>query len=116
MGKDLMSGTGHVELWITVAAQSKLAPGQVLGLRIGDRHIAIYNVDGEYFATDNVCTHAFALLHEGYLDGHVIECPLHGGCFDIRNGEGLGAPIIHDLKTYETRVVGEDIQIRLPSE
>ncbi len=60
-------------------------------------------------------THS-ALLHEGYLDGHVIECPLHGGCFDIRNGEGLGAPIIHDLKTYETRVVGEDIQIRLPSE
>ena len=98
-------------LWVTAIQTAALAPGQVAGVKIAGREVAIYNIDGEYFATDDVCTHAFALLHEGYLDGDVIECPLHGGCFNVRTGEGLGAPIIRNLKTYATRVVGDEVQI-----
>ncbi len=104
---------GESSSWVTIAAVASLDPGKVAGIKVGDLDIALYNVGGAYFATDNVCTHAFALLNEGYLDGDVIECPLHGGCFNVRTGEGLGAPIIRDLKTYATRVFNEEIQIEI---
>jgi nitrite reductase/ring-hydroxylating ferredoxin subunit len=80
---------------------------------LGEREIALYNIDGEIYATDNLCTHAYALLSQGWLDGEVIECPLHGGRFEVKTGKGLGPPINDDLKTYAVRVVGDDVQIRL---
>ena len=51
-------------------------------------NLALYHVGDAWFCTDNICTHAFALLTDGWLEGHVIECPLHGGQFDIRTGKG----------------------------
>jgi nitrite reductase/ring-hydroxylating ferredoxin subunit len=99
--------------WTKVAVLSALAPGQMVGVEVGDKPIAIYNVGGEIFATDNLCTHAFAMLTDGVLDGEVIECPLHGGCFKVRTGEGLGPPVPCDLKTYPTRIVGDDIEVRV---
>jgi nitrite reductase/ring-hydroxylating ferredoxin subunit len=62
--------------------------------------------DGGVYAIDNVCTHALAYLSEGWLEGDVIECPLHGGCFNVRTGKGLGDPIEEDLKTYPIQVSG----------
>jgi hypothetical protein len=53
-------------------------------IEIGDLQIAIYNVKAQFYAADNVCTHAFALLTDGILDGVVTECPLHGGCFNVK--------------------------------
>ena len=101
------------ETWVAVGQRSALASGAMMGVEIGDLQIAIYNVDGEIYATDNICTHAFALLTDGFLDGDIIECPLHGGCFKIATGEGQGAPISEDLKTYPVRVVGDDIEVRI---
>jgi naphthalene 1,2-dioxygenase system ferredoxin subunit len=83
----------------------------VIGVTINEQEIAIYRVGGEIYATDNACTHAFALLSNGFLEGFEIECPLHFGRFDIRTGEGLCAPISSDLKTYKTRVVENDVQV-----
>src|SRR5215467_6675147 len=99
--------------WVTVAQRSKLAPGEILGVEIGDKPIALYNVDGEIYATDNICTHAFAMLSDGWLDGECIECPLHAGRFDVRTGKALGPPVEEDIKVYKVRVVGEDIQVAL---
>lgn len=82
---------------------------------IGDKQIALYDVDGEIFATDNVCSHAFAMLTDGWLDGNEIECPLHAGRFDVKTGKGLGPPIPCDIKSYRVRVVGDDIQVELTS-
>lgn len=101
------------ENWTTVAKRSAINPGDVLGVTLGEREIALYNLDGEIYATDNLCTHAYALLSQGWLDGEVIECPLHGGRFEVKTGKGLGPPINDDLKTYAVRVVGDDVQIRL---
>ena len=78
--------------------------------RLADR---VYNVAGEIFATDNICTHAFAMLTDGFLDGDVIECPLHGGCFKVKTGEGMGAPISENVKTYPVRMNGETIEINV---
>ncbi len=62
--------------------------------------LAVYNVDGDYFVTDNTCTHGSALLTDGYQDGATIECPYHGGAFDIPSGAATTYPCQIALKTY----------------
>lgn len=101
------------ENWVTVASRTKLGDGDILGVSVGEEQIALYNLAGEIYATSNVCTHAFALLSDGWLDGEVIECPLHAGRFEVKTGKGLGPPIPCDIKTYPVRVVGDDVQVRL---
>ena len=101
------------EKWVKVAARSALSEGAMVGVEAGDLQIALYNVDGEIYATDNTCTHAFAMLTDGFLDGDIIECPLHGGCFKVQTGEGQGAPITEDIKTYPVRVVDDAIEVRV---
>ncbi len=98
--------------WVTVAQLADVGEGEVLGVEIGDRSIALYNLDSEIFATDNICTHAFAMLSDGWLDGDCIECPLHAGRFEVRTGKALGPPVDEDIKVYPVRVVGNDIQVK----
>jgi naphthalene 1,2-dioxygenase ferredoxin component len=101
------------ERWVRVASVTTLAEGDMVGVKVGDKLIALYNVAGRIYATDNVCTHAFAVLSDGWLDGREIECPLHAGRFDVTTGKGLGPPIPSDIKTYKTRIVGDMIEIDL---
>ncbi|MEX2629569.1 MAG: non-heme iron oxygenase ferredoxin subunit [Tistlia sp.] len=97
--------------WQKVATQGDVGDGAVIQVTVGGRQIALYRVGGEIFATDNICTHAFACLHEGYLDGHTIECPLHQGVFDIRTGEPLEGPVDEPLPIFPVRTEGDDILI-----
>lgn len=101
------------EKWITVASRSSLEDGDMRGVTVGDRAIALYNVGGTIYATDNVCTHAFAMLTDGWLDGNEIECPLHAGRFDVTTGKGLGPPIPCDLRIYKVRQVGDEVQVAI---
>src|ERR1700693_6029861 len=105
-----MSDTGT---WVTVAARSAVAEGEATGVSAGEEQIGLYNLGGALFATSNICTHAFALLSDGWLDGDVIECPLHAGRFEVKTGKGLGPPIPCDIKPYPVRVVGDAVQVRL---
>lgn len=105
-----MTDTGK---WLTVAARSALSDGDMIGVAVGEEEIALYNLAGEIYATSNICTHAFAMLSDGWLDGEVIECPLHAGRFEIKTGKGLGPPIPCDIKTYPVRVVGDEIQVQI---
>jgi naphthalene 1,2-dioxygenase system ferredoxin subunit len=99
--------------WVRAAARSDLAEGEVIGVEVAGRSIALYDADGNVFATDNICTHAYACLSDGWLDGEVIECPLHAARFDIRSGKVLDPPATEDLKTYPVRIVDGEIQVRL---
>ena len=99
--------------WIKAAARSQLGDGEVLGLVVAGREIALYDLDGELFATDDVCTHAYARLSDGWLDKGEIECPLHAGRFDVRTGAATAPPCTDPIKTYPVRLVGDDIQIKL---
>jgi nitrite reductase/ring-hydroxylating ferredoxin subunit len=101
------------EHWITVADRSAVPPDSVLGVKAGELDVALYNVEGRIYATHNICTHAQALLSDGWLDGDVIECPLHGGRFDVKTGKGLGAPITCDLKILPVRIEGDTIQVNV---
>jgi nitrite reductase/ring-hydroxylating ferredoxin subunit len=105
-----MAGT-----WVRVAAKSDVAENSVIGVRAGDREIALYHLPGgEFRATENVCTHEYAQLSDGWLENGEIECPLHAGRFDVRTGKALCPPVETDLAVYELKAEGEDLLIRLP--
>ncbi|HEV2301553.1 MAG TPA: non-heme iron oxygenase ferredoxin subunit [Stellaceae bacterium] len=99
--------------WVHAARRADLAEGEVLGVEIAGRQIALYDCDGTLYATDNICTHAYARLSDGWLDGTAIECPLHAARFDVRTGKVLAPPATEDLRTYPVRVRDGDIEIRL---
>lgn len=82
----------------------------------GRLEFALYLVNGEVFATSNRCTHGGARLSDGYLEGHLIECPLHQGLFDIRTGEVRGPPCTRRLRVYPARLEGDSVLIGLPLE
>jgi naphthalene 1,2-dioxygenase ferredoxin component len=105
--------SGEKSGWVRVASRGDLKEGDVLGVEAAGRRIALYDVDGAVFATDNICTHAYAHLSDGWLDGDAIECPLHAARFDVKTGKVLSPPASEDLKTYPVRVVGDTIEVRV---
>jgi nitrite reductase/ring-hydroxylating ferredoxin subunit len=88
-----------------VCAAAEIMPGDMKCVFLGQTRILLANVDGKFYATSDVCSHEFACLSEGFLDGPVVECPLHGAQFDVATGKALSPPADKDLKTYEVTVV-----------
>jgi nitrite reductase/ring-hydroxylating ferredoxin subunit len=102
--------------WVRVAAAAAVAEGEMVGVRAGDLDIAVYNLSGgEFRATSNVCTHEYAQLSDGFLEGGVVECPLHGGKFDVRTGQAVAAPCQTAIQVFDVRVEGEDVLLKLPA-
>ena len=100
--------------WVRVAAKGDVAEGACLGVRVGDREIALYHLPGgEYHATANVCTHEYALLTDGWLENGCIECPLHAAQFDVRTGKALSAPADEDLTVYKVKVDGDNLLVEV---
>src|SRR6266436_5579065 len=89
---------------LDLCATGEVAPGTALKVEINDLALAVYNVDGEYFVTDDLCTHGPGSLSEGYVDGDVIECNFHNGQFNIKTGEVVSPPCIIPIKIYPTVV------------
>ncbi|MBV7540049.1 non-heme iron oxygenase ferredoxin subunit [Acidovorax sp. sic0104] len=90
--------------WTEAAALDDLPEDDVIGVTVGGRDVALYTVGGDVFATDNLCTHGNARLCDGFLEGHEIECPLHQGRFDVRDGSALCAPLTQALRSYPVRI------------
>lgn len=99
--------------WIDALAVDELPNDDVLGLEIEGRDIALHCVHGEIYATDNMCTHGQARLCDGFLEGHEIECPLHQGKFDVRDGRALCDPVSEPLRTYSVKIEGTRVYVRL---
>jgi nitrite reductase/ring-hydroxylating ferredoxin subunit len=79
----------------------------------GDLTLAVFNVSGTFFVTDDHCTHGPGSLSEGYLDGHRIECDFHGGVFDVRTGAVVAPPCMIPVKTYKVIIEGNDVLIEV---
>jgi nitrite reductase/ring-hydroxylating ferredoxin subunit len=94
-----------------VCATADVAAGAMVAVEIGDLQIAIFHAGGEFFATDNVCSHEYALLTDGLLEDHMVECPLHGACFDVKTGKAQCEPVEIDLRVYQTRLTGDRVEI-----
>lgn len=74
---------------------------------------AVYKIGGEYFCTDDMCTHGMVSLSQGEVEGCQIFCPLHGGAFDIRTGQATERPCRIALKTYKVEVIGDELHADL---
>jgi 3-phenylpropionate/trans-cinnamate dioxygenase ferredoxin component len=102
--------------WQTVAKTSDVPTERVALFPIGDHEIAVCNVDGQFYAIDNLCTHDEGPLDQGELEGNEIECPRHGARFDVRTGEATQLPAFEPVQRHPVRVEGEDIQVGVEHE
>jgi nitrite reductase/ring-hydroxylating ferredoxin subunit len=106
------SGVDDARLFILVHAVARIqlcsiddvAPGGTLKVETAGLTLAVYNVDGSFYVTDDHCTHGPGSLSEGFLDGEIIECNFHQGCFNVRTGEVVAPPCTVPIKTYKTVV------------
>jgi nitrite reductase/ring-hydroxylating ferredoxin subunit len=89
---------------IDLCSTADVAPGNALKVEIGDLTLAVFNVDGEFYVTDDLCTHGPGSLSEGYIEGDVVECNFHNGQFNIKTGEVVSPPCMIAIKTYPTFV------------
>ena len=93
-----------VQNWIDAAAADAVPEEDVVAVQVAGREVALYGVDGEVYATDNICTHGHARLCDGFLEGGEIECPMHQGKFDVRSGKAMCAPLTEDIRTYPVKI------------
>jgi nitrite reductase/ring-hydroxylating ferredoxin subunit len=100
--------------FVTVARAREIAPGTVRVVEIDGRSLCVgLTEDGEWGAIDNVCTHDGGVLGEGELDENAVECPRHGGRFDLFTGRVLALPPVVPVRAYTARAVGDDVQVEL---
>ncbi|WP_233836703.1 non-heme iron oxygenase ferredoxin subunit [Paraburkholderia sp. ZP32-5] len=103
-----------VDGWYAVGSPEELfGDNDCKGLVLEGVKVGVFRVDNDIFAIDDICTHGYALLSEGYLEGHEIECPLHGGLVDVRDGKACTAPIVRDTRAHQVRVEDGQIFIKL---
>src|ERR1700694_1615794 len=91
----------------------KVAPGSAVKVEPGDLVLAVFNLGGQFYVTDDTCTHGPGSLSEGYIEDDVVECNFHNGQFNIRTGEVVSPPCMVPLKTYPTLVVDGKVTIEV---
>lgn len=99
--------------WVKVASAGDVVQGEVNAYTVGERVIAVANIDGDLFAFDDSCTHQGCSLSEGTLESMEIECPCHGGRFDITSGEVVGGPPPEAIDCFEAREEDGELQIQV---
>lgn len=99
--------------FVSAAKTKDLSPGEGKRIEIGDKKIALFNVEGVYYAIDDTCTHRGGPLSEGELEGNEITCPWHGATFDLTTGAALGGPAPKGVSRYNVRVSGDQIEIEI---
>jgi nitrite reductase/ring-hydroxylating ferredoxin subunit len=98
---------------IELCSTDDLAPGDAMKVETPAGDLAVFNVGGAFFVTDDACTHGQASLAEGFVDGEVVECYLHSGQFNVRTGEAVSAPCTAPVKTYPAIVEGGKIFVEI---
>ncbi|MBV9735933.1 MAG: non-heme iron oxygenase ferredoxin subunit [Acidisphaera sp.] len=100
--------------WMKAARLDELAENEPLGVELAGTSVALFLLNGAVHATGNICTHEFALLSDGYVEGGEIECPLHQARFDIATGRALCAPADKPIPVYATKVENGEVLVELP--
>jgi len=99
--------------FVKVATRSEMPPGGKQLAEVDGRAIAVFNVNGQFYAIDDVCTHDGGPLAEGELKGNEIQCPRHGARFDVRTGRALCLPAFAPVTTHTVEVRGDDVFVAL---
>lgn len=97
--------------WQSVGVAADIPPERVAVFRIGDHDVAVCNVNGQFYAIDDLCTHDGGSLDQGELEGEEIECPRHGARFNVTNGDAVQLPAFEPVETHEVRVDGDTLQV-----
>ena len=98
--------------WISVAKAAELAPGSHRVVDVDGASVAVFNVGGDYYAIEDVCTHDGGQLTGGTIEGDEIVCPRHGARFCIKTGAALTAPAYEPVPTFPVRVENGEVQVR----
>ena len=98
---------------ITVAKASELKPSQAKSVQAKGQTIALFNVEGTYYAIDDTCTHVGGPLSEGEREGTTVTCPWHGAQFDVTSGKVVGPPAAESVKSYKVHVQGDEIKLEI---
>lgn len=107
-----MSDVGQGE-WIRVCAAEDVPVGQMYAVELDTLPpVVIFNVEGQLHATSNLCTHNVALLSDGSFAGRIVECPLHGGAFDVVTGEAAAFPCEVAIQRFQVRKDGDDVFVQ----
>jgi nitrite reductase/ring-hydroxylating ferredoxin subunit len=99
--------------FVKVAKSSELPPGKAKLVEPDGNQIALFNVDGSFYAIANACTHKGGPLAEGTVNGENVTCPWHGAVFDVKTGAVLKGPTSTAVKSYAVRVAGDDIEVEI---
>lgn len=99
--------------WMDVMALADVFEGEVMAVNVQGKEIALYEVQGELYATDNLCTHGAARLSDGFLEGREIECPFHQGRFDVCTGKALCAPLTENIRVYPVRIENKRVFVNM---
>jgi nitrite reductase/ring-hydroxylating ferredoxin subunit len=89
---------------VALCRGEEVTPGQAIRIEKDALTVAVFNLDGEFFVTDDACTHGPGSLSEGFIEGDVVECDFHNGAFNIRTGAVVAPPCMIPIKTYRTVV------------
>ena len=99
--------------FIKVASTADLAPGEARYVEVGGKKIALFNLEGSFYAIDDTCTHRGGSLSEGEVSGEEVTCPWHGAVYSIKTGVVLGAPAPRGVASYPVRVQGADVEVEV---
>ncbi|MDD5088335.1 MAG: non-heme iron oxygenase ferredoxin subunit [bacterium] len=99
-----------------VCSTREIPEGSARAFRVNGEEIAVVHSDGRFYAISDYCTHEHEHLHDGWIEGHTIECPRHGAQFDLKTGTALSLPATKALGVYEVKVEGEDVMVRMKDE
>lgn len=102
--------------WMSVCNVSQVQEDFPFSGKVEGREIGVYLVEGDYYALEDVCPHAYALLSQGFVEDGKVECPLHEAVFDIKSGRCLREPGERDLQRFPLRIVDNQIQITFIAE
>lgn len=99
--------------WVKVAQVGDIPKGAIKVVKTKQQRLALSNVNGNYFAIEDICTHDGGPLGEGQLEETYVECPRHGARFDVTTGQVVTLPAIIPVKTFPTKVVGKEIFVEV---
>jgi len=98
---------------IKLCSTDEVAVGSAIRVETGELALAVFNVGGEFYVTDDNCTHGPGLLSEGYIEDDIVECNFHNGQFNIRTGEVVSPPCMIPVKTYPTVVEDGSVYVEV---
>ncbi|MEM7584418.1 MAG: non-heme iron oxygenase ferredoxin subunit [Acidobacteriota bacterium] len=99
--------------FVRVGKTSEIAEQHAKCYEVRGRSVAVFNLGGEFYAIDDLCTHEEGPLSEGYIENGRVECPWHAAWFDIKTGKALTEPAYEDQPVFNIRVVGDDLEVEI---